>query len=149
MATNEDGLVRLWRWDKDTLIFYDVESPIVFSCKFKASDRIRCSSFNSTGTNFSVAGDDGFVYVFSTVKSDNEDHVQTIQQQDSSGQPISSSAERPRVGRGRPRVPSALFPDKTGAFEDQPVIPIAHLEGHFGSVTDLAYSHDGKKILSG
>ncbi|KAG2224593.1 hypothetical protein INT45_003733 [Circinella minor] len=150
MATNEDGLVRLWRWDKDTLVFYDVESPIVFSCKFKASDRLRCSSFNSTGTNFSVAGDDGFVYVFSTVKSDNEDHVQTIQQQDSSGQPISSSSiERPRVGRGRPRVPSALFPDKTGAFEDQPVIPIAHLEGHFGSVTDLAYSHDGKKILSG
>ncbi|KAI9261484.1 hypothetical protein BDA99DRAFT_511475 [Phascolomyces articulosus] len=147
MATNEDGLVRLWRWDKETLAFYDVESPIVFSCKFKASDRLRCSSFNYTGTHFCVAGDDGFVYVFSTIQSDNEGHVRTIQEGTSSQQPLSES--RPRVGRGRPRVPSALFPDKTGAFEDQPVIPIAHLEGHFGSVTDLAYSHDGKKILSG
>ncbi|KAI9490135.1 hypothetical protein BDB00DRAFT_839128 [Zychaea mexicana] len=153
MATNEDGLVRLWRWDKDTLIFYDVDSPITFSCKFKASDRLRCSSFDATGTHFTVAGDDGFVYVFSTVKGDSDGNhvVQTIQQDGSGIQPVSSeSGQRPRVvGRGRPRVPSALFPDKTGAFEDQPVIPIAHLEGHFGSVTDLAYSHDGKKILSG
>lgn len=28
-------------------------------------------------------------------------------------------------------------------------ILIAQLEGHMGSVMDLAYSHDGKKILSG
>ncbi|KAI8146431.1 hypothetical protein BJV82DRAFT_386668 [Fennellomyces sp. T-0311] len=149
MATNEDGLVRLWRWDKDTFAFYDVDSPIVFGCKYKATDRIRCSSFNYTGTKFTVAGDDGFVYVFSTIKSDNEEHVQTIA--DGSSQAVSdaNSSQKPRAGRGRPRVPSVLFPVKTGAFEDQPVMPIAHLEGHFGSVTDLAYSHDGKKILSG
>lgn len=141
MATNEDGFVRLWRWDKDTFVFYDVDSPILYSCKFKATDRIRCSSFNYTGTRFTVAGDDGFVYVFSTVKSENGDDVQLIPE-------YVPQPEKSR-GRGRPPVHQALFPEKTEAFKSQPVIPIAHLEGHVGSVTDLAYSHDGKKILSG
>lgn len=70
MATSEDGSVRLWKWDKDTLQFLDVESPIAFYCKFKGTDRARCSSFNYTGTRFAVGGDDGFVYIFTTVKSD-------------------------------------------------------------------------------
>ncbi|KAI8370578.1 uncharacterized protein BYT42DRAFT_538143 [Radiomyces spectabilis] len=144
MATNEDGLVRLWKWDRDTLQFFDADSPITFSCKFRARDRLRCSSFNYTGTKFAVAGDDGFVYVFSTIKMDTEDgHVITD---------ANSSQDRDaraRVGRGRRRVASALFPDKSGQVQAQPVIPIGNLEGHMGSVTDLAYSHDGHRILSG
>ncbi|KAG0179532.1 Bromodomain and WD repeat-containing protein 3 [Apophysomyces sp. BC1021] len=143
LATNEDGLVRLWRWDKETLQFFDQESPITFSCKFRAKDRLRCSSFNYTGTNFTVAGDDGFVYVFSTVKADVDETnpTQTVSNQEEDS--------RPRAGRGRRRVASALFPDKSGQIQAQPVVPIAVLEGHMGSVTDLSYSHDGRRILSG
>ncbi|KAF7728449.1 Bromodomain and WD repeat-containing protein 3 [Apophysomyces ossiformis] len=143
LATNEDGLVRLWKWDKETLQFFDQESPITFSCKFRARDRLRCSSFNYTGTNFAVAGDDGFVYVFSTVKAD-VDEVNSTQNANSQEEDA-----RPRGGRGRRRVASALFPDKSGHLQAQPVVPIAVLEGHMGSVTDLSYSHDGRRILSG
>jgi WD40 repeat protein len=145
MATNEDGLVRLWRWDRETLEFFDIDSPITFSCKFRARDRLRCSSFNYTGTQFAVAGDDGFVYVFSAVPvqaihegitTNSHDHSNNLQHQS-------------QGGRGRRRVPSVLFPDKSGQTQAQPVVPIGILEGHMGSVTDLAYSHDGQRILSG
>lgn len=142
MATNEDGIVRLWRWDRDSLLFFDIDSPITFSCKFRAKDRLRCSSFNYTGTKFTVAGDDGFVYVFSTIP------VKTAYEGIISQQHHTDD-NRPSGGRGRRRIASALFPDKSGQVQAQSVVPIGTLEGHMGSVTDLAYSHDGQRILSG
>ncbi|KAI9474271.1 MAG: hypothetical protein EXX96DRAFT_529467 [Benjaminiella poitrasii] len=144
MATNEDGFVRLWRWDRETLQFFDIDSPITFSCRFRARDRLRCSSFNYTGTKFSVAGDDGFIYVFSTLQ------IQTTHEGSSSlhGHIDYSSQERPAV-RGRKRFANALFPDKNNPVQTQGVVPIGTLEGHMGSVTDLAFSHDGQRILSG
>lgn len=177
MATSEDGSVRLWKWDKDTLQFLDVESPIAFYCKFKGTDRARCSSFNYTGTRFAVGGDDGFVYIFTTVKSDagkeqklyvvmayiHYSHIYTAGQSQlpaaaaatttTSSQTSMSTSQDPndpqRGGRGRRRIASALFPVKNAIVEEQAVVPIAHLEGHRGSVTDLAYNHQGDRILSG
>lgn len=35
------------------------------------------------------------------------------------------------------------------ALESSNVLPVANLEGHHGSITDIAYSHDGDRILSG
>ncbi|KAI8367712.1 hypothetical protein BD560DRAFT_447562 [Blakeslea trispora] len=140
MATNEDGFVRLWRWDRDTLQFFDLDTPITFSCRFRARDRLRCSSFNYTGTKFAVAGDDGFVYVFSTLP------VQTTLDSTTTHEETNKTAA---TGRGRRRFANALFPDKNGLSQDQPVVTIGTLEGHRGSVTDLAYSHDGQRILSG
>lgn len=141
MATNEDGLVRLWKWNRDTLQFMDPESPITFACKFRARDKLRCSSFNYTGTKFTVAGDDGFVYVFSTIKNGPSEHGRSTRS-------TNKSSTMPE-GRKRRRVPSALFPDKNAQDQLQPIEPIAILEGHMGSVTDLAFSHDGQRILSG
>lgn len=223
LATNEDGQVRLWKWDKENLEFSDIANPIAYSCKFKGSDRLRCSSWNSTGTRFAVAGDDGFVYVFSIKAppeplcirpSTNEteesqegsenpdtvspgpcteeqdgtiDNVKEADVTDAKGtesatprnavtsgsatiQPTQASTsisdrasneatqapaatsnpveQKPRGG-GRRRVPNALFPNRNAQIPEQPVIPIAHLEGHLGSITDVAYNHRGDKILSG
>jgi WD40 repeat protein len=141
MATNEDGLVRLWKWNRDTLQFMDPESPITFACKFRARDKLRCSSFNYTGTKFTVAGDDGFVYVFSTIKNGPSEHGRATRS--------TNKSSTMQEGRKRRRVPSALFPDKNAQDQLQPIEPIAILEGHMGSVTDLAFSHDGQRILSG
>lgn len=145
MATNEDGFVRLWRWDRDTLQFFDIDSPVTFSCRFRAKDRLRCSSFNYTGTKFTVAGDDGFVYVFSTVQVQTAHEGVTSQ---GSGYADLSSQDRP-APKGRKKFANALFPDKNSQLQPQAVISIGTLEGHMGSVTDLAYSHDGQRILSG
>lgn len=145
MATNEDGFVRLWKWDRETLQFFDIDSPITFSCRFRAKDRLRCSSFNYTGTKFTVAGDDGFVYVFSTIPVKTTHEGVTSQ---GSSHTDYSSQERP-TGRGRKRFANALFPDKNNPLNNQSVVPIGTLEGHMGSVTDLEYSHDGQRILSG
>ncbi|KAI8097330.1 uncharacterized protein BX664DRAFT_312183 [Halteromyces radiatus] len=139
MATNEDGYVRLWKWNRDTFQFMNPESPITYSCKFRARDKLRCSSFNYTGTKFTVAGDDGFVYVFSTIKNNPID----------TGRSSTRTSNQDGQSRRRRRVASALFPDKSGQDQPQPIEPIAILEGHMGSVTDLAFSHDGQRILSG
>ncbi|CAO3598689.1 unnamed protein product [Absidia cylindrospora] len=142
LATNEDGIVRLWKWNRSTLQFADPESPIAFACKFRARDKLRCSSFNYTGTKFAVAGDDGFVYVFSTIKNGPTDYGRFTKS-------TNKSSATDGQARKRRRVPSALFPDKNGQDLPRPIEPIAILEGHMGSVTDLAFSHDGQRILSG
>ncbi|KAI8059122.1 hypothetical protein BC940DRAFT_372111 [Gongronella butleri] len=139
MATNEDGLVRLWRWNRDTLGFPTPQSPIAYSCKFKGRDKLRCSSFNSCGSYFTVAGDDGFVYVFST--------VQHLAKRTSAT--LSARHENKEMQRRRRRAPNALFPDKSGNDEPLPIAPVAILEGHRGRITDLAYSNNGEHILSG
>ncbi|KAI8984186.1 hypothetical protein BDF20DRAFT_858443 [Mycotypha africana] len=151
MATNEDGFVRLWRWNRDTLQFYDIANPITFSCRFRAKDRLRCSSFNYTGTKFTVAGDDGFVYVFSTIpiQTTHEGSTTTSSSGNNSHTAGDYGSSQERPGRGRRRFANALFPDKHTNWQSQAIIPIGTLEGHMGSVTDLAYSHDGQRILSG
>ncbi|CAO3612225.1 unnamed protein product [Cunninghamella blakesleeana] len=142
MATNEDGIVRLWKWNRDTLQFSDRESPIAYSCKFKGADKLKCSSFNYTGSKFTVAGDDGFVYVFSTIKNTTNDTGKSSKNE--------SKASK-KDGRGKRKVASALYPDLNTDLLPQlaPVSPIAILEGHMGSITDLTFSHDGQRILSG
>lgn len=151
MATNEDGFVRLWRWNRDTLEFFDIDSPITFSCRFRAKDRLRCSSFNYTGTKFTVAGDDGFVYVFSTIQVQTTHEGTSTSQQGghNSGHSDLSKQDKPTMARGRKKFANALFPDKNSQLQPQAVVSIGTLEGHMGSVTDLAYSHDGQRILSG
>ncbi|KAH8547630.1 hypothetical protein BGW37DRAFT_432323, partial [Umbelopsis sp. PMI_123] len=109
MATSEDGMVRLWRWDRQTLQFFDPHAPITFPCRFRLKDQVRCASFNRSGTQFAVSGDDG-------------------------------------IKKGRP---SLMQNFDMSALESSNVVPVANLEGHHGGITDIAYSHDGKKILSG
>lgn len=150
MATSEDGMVRLWKWDRQTLQFFDPNSPITFPCRFRLKDQVRCASFNRTGTHFAVAGDDGFVHVFSTLKGQGrltEYAMSNSQNMESgSGSELDSSAMRRPKKKGRP---SLMQNFDMSALESSNVMPIANLEGHHGSITDIAYSHDGKRILSG
>ncbi|GAB5586721.1 hypothetical protein Unana1_01621 [Umbelopsis nana] len=150
MATSEDGMVRLWKWDRQTLQFFDPNSPITFPCRFRLKDQVRCASFNRSGTHFAVAGDDGFVHVFSTLKGQGrltEYAMSNSQNMESgSGSELDSNAMRRPKKKGRP---SLMQNFDMSALESSNVMPIANLEGHHGSITDIAYSHDGKRILSG
>ncbi|OZJ02682.1 hypothetical protein BZG36_04052 [Bifiguratus adelaidae] len=138
LATAEDGNARIWKWDRDTLKFET--DPVVLACRVKAKDELHCGSFNATGTQFAVAGDDGFVRVFSTVA--------TPEMILSAQNIMIESASSPRP-RGRP--PKAHIQEPPGP-QFQPgngPILIGQLEGHKGDVNDLAYSHSGNRILSG
>jgi WD40 repeat protein len=147
MATSEDGMVRLWRWDRQTLQFFEPNSPITFPCRFRLKDQVRCASFNRTGTHFAVAGDDGFVHVFSTLKGQKYSLNSGSQAVESgSGSELDSNALRRPKKKGRPSLMQNF--DIT-ALESSNVLPVANLEGHHGSITDIAYSHDGDRILSG
>ncbi|KAG2177959.1 hypothetical protein INT43_003206 [Umbelopsis isabellina] len=151
MATSEDGMVRLWKWDRKTLQFFNPNSPITFPCRFRLKDQVRCASFNRSGTQFAVAGDDGIVHVFSTLKG----HTRTTDyslnsnsqaMESGSGSELDGNALRRPKKKGRPSLMQNM--DLT-ALESSNILPVANLEGHHGSITDIAYSHDGKKVLSG
>lgn len=147
MATSEDGMVRLWKWDRQTLQFFEPNSPITFPCRFRLKDQVRCASFNRTGTHFAVAGDDGFVHVFSTLKGQTYSMNSGSQAVESgSGSELDSNALRRPKKKGRP---SLMQNFDISALESSNVLPVANLEGHHGSITDIAYSHDGDRILSG
>lgn len=140
-------MVRLWRWDRQTLQFFEPNSPITFPCRFRLKDQVRCASFNRTGTHFAVAGDDGFVHVFSTLKGQTYSLNSGSQAVESgSGSELDSNALRRPKKKGRPSLMQNF--DIT-ALESSNVLPVANLEGHHGSITDIAYSHDGDRILSG
>ncbi|KAI9320746.1 hypothetical protein BX666DRAFT_2017807 [Dichotomocladium elegans] len=111
MSTNEDGVVRLWKWNNETLEFSNIDSPIAYM-KPNSTEQMSSSQLSAL--------------------------------------PSRDPAEQPQAAtQKRKRIQSALFPLKSGIIEQQDVVPIAHLEGHNGSVTDLAYSHMGDRILSG
>ncbi|RUS29919.1 hypothetical protein BC938DRAFT_480071 [Jimgerdemannia flammicorona] len=152
LTTSEDGLTRLWKWDRQTLKFEP--NPIIFDCRFKARDQTRCSSFNHSGTRFAVSGNDGFIRVFSTVEGVKFDTSRLMLDaaarlsKDNAGS--GSEADVRKGGRRTHRrlLELALTSDSARGDVHGPML-IAQLEGHMGCVTDVAYSHDGKKILSG
>lgn len=149
MATNEDGLLRIWKWDNETLEFTNAKDPMLFNCKFRRTDRLRCLSVNYTGTQFAVAGDAGLIHVFSTIKPgarETQNDADVLQVEGSSAAVDSSQTVEKKKRR---RAINALFPSQNDLAQNVPVMVIAHLEGHMGSVTDVVYSHDGKRILSG
>lgn len=151
MATSEDGMVRLWKWDRQTLQFFDPHAPLTFPCRFRLKDQVRCASFNRSGTQFAVAGDDGIVHVFSTLKGQTRIAEYSMNgasqaMESGSGSELDGNAMRRPKKKGRP---SLMQNFDMSALESSNVIPMANLEGHHGGITDISYSHDGKKILSG
>lgn len=149
MATNQDGYTRLWRWDRATLAFDT--NPIVLDCNFKRRYSVNCSSFNHSGTQFAVSGDDELLRVFSTVKGLKFDllsmTLDRLEKKSKRGTGSGSEVEGKGKRRGKEKQAEASPADQNGDAVVAQTIAI--LEGHTGPVNCLAYSHDGKKILSG
>ncbi|KAK9727984.1 hypothetical protein K7432_001390, partial [Basidiobolus ranarum] len=125
LATSDDGTSRIWKWDceKNTFDPY----PYIIDCKTLARDEARCCSFNKTGTQFAVAGTDGFVRVISTI------HPCENELSD-----VSPEERKNLISSIQSRFPIFAEPRLT-----------AQLDGHQGCVTTLIYSHSGKQLLSG
>lgn len=149
LASNEDGLLRIWKWDSETLEFSKAKDPIIFNCKFRTTDSLLCLDSNYTGTQFAVAGDAGMVHVLTTVKpgaSEAQKDTDSLRIEGSSAELESNQTAEEKKRR---RAINALFPSQNDLAQDVSVMVIVHLEGYMGSVTDVIYSHNGKRILSG
>ncbi|KAJ1970997.1 hypothetical protein H4R35_005531, partial [Dimargaris xerosporica] len=165
MATGDDGLARLWQWSRKHNSFS--RDPIVLDCKSSPRDSIRCSTFNHTGSHFAVSGTDGVVRVFSTIAHLSPDSINIPERKEfydertRDGQyclrhrsPLTSPVPGSLPTNGHTvqtadHVPLLYVPDdslgRRAAVEPKLV---AKLEGHFGAVTALLYSHDGRRIMS-
>lgn len=144
IATSLDGYTWVWKYDRDTKKFH--APPTMLDCKTFNDSKLRCSTWNSTGSQFAVAGTDLFIRVFSTIQ----------------GGPEAIKAGKRRKSYDKYKLgPEAGSADGSGSSSNQttssnaaqqnwgdPVL-IAQLDGHAGVVTSLSYSRHGNRLLSG
>ncbi|KAI1320261.1 Bromodomain and WD repeat-containing protein 3 [Mortierella claussenii] len=150
IATSLDGYTWVWKYDRDTKKFHT--PPTMLDCKTFNDSKLKCSTWNLTGSQFAVAGTDLFIRVFSTIqggpeaiksgkrrKSYDKSKTGGAETGATDGTPGSSSA-----GSGTPSSSNGPAQQSWG----DPVL-IAQLDGHAGVVTSLSYSRYGNRLLSG
>ncbi|KAF9111683.1 Bromodomain and WD repeat-containing protein 3 [Mortierella sp. AM989] len=147
IATSIDGYTWVWKYDRDTKKFQT--PPTMLDCKTFNDSKLKCSTWNLTGSQFAVAGTDLFIRVFSTIQEGPE-AIKSGKRR--------KSYEKSKIGQeGTADGPSCSSNSAGGSssssnFSKQnwgnPVL-IAQLDGHSGVVTSLSYSRHGNRLLSG
>jgi len=135
IATSLDGYTWVWKYDRDTKKFQT--PPTMLNCKTFNDSKLRCSSWNSTGSQFAVAGTDLFIRVFSTIQGGPE--------------AIKAGKRRKSYDKYKAGSEAEGSNQSTSAAQQNwgnPVL-IAELDGHAGVVTSLSYSRRGNRLLSG
>ncbi|KAF9433592.1 Bromodomain and WD repeat-containing protein 3, partial [Entomortierella beljakovae] len=140
IATSLDGYTWIWKYDRDTNKFQT--PPTMLDCKTFNDSKLKCSTWNSTGSQFAVAGTDLFIRVFSTIQGGPEaiKSGKRRKSHDKSKVAMESGAE----GSTSSVLASGVSKQNWG----DPVL-IAQLDGHSGVVTSLSYSRRGNRLLSG
>ncbi|KAJ2906305.1 hypothetical protein GGI21_004062, partial [Coemansia aciculifera] len=64
-TTCDDGLCRVYRWDRDRLAFDT--TPVVVDGRPEARDSVSSFAFNHTGSRFAIATVAGYISVYSTI----------------------------------------------------------------------------------
>ncbi|KAF9361877.1 Bromodomain and WD repeat-containing protein 3 [Mortierella sp. AD094] len=141
IATSIDGYTWVWRYDRDTKKFHT--PPTMLDCKTFNDSKLKCSTWNLTGSQFAVAGTDLFIRVFSTIQGGPE-AIKSGKRR--------KSYDKSKVGQEGTADGSSSNANATGGssssssssnFSKQnwgdPVL-IAQLDGHSGVVTSLSYS---------
>ncbi|KAG0054190.1 Bromodomain and WD repeat-containing protein 3 [Gryganskiella cystojenkinii] len=149
IATSLDGYTWVWKFDKDTKKFHS--PPVRLDCKTFNDSKLKCSTWNRTGSQFAVAGTDLFIRVFSTIQGGPE-AIKAGKRRKSYDRARIAGLEGPHQ-EGSSSSSSATTnppPKSTPATQDwgEPVL-IAQLDGHVGVVTSLGYSRHGNRLLSG
>ncbi|KAF9919071.1 Bromodomain and WD repeat-containing protein 3 [Lobosporangium transversale] len=150
IATSVDGYTWVWKYDRDTKKFQT--PPTMLDCKTFGDSKLKCSTWNFTGSQFAVAGKDLFIRVFSTIQGGPE-AIKSGKRRKSYDK---SKALGSEAGVGESSI-GANTSNGTSASSSanlaqqhwgNPVL-IAQLEGHAGVVTSLSYSRRGNRLLSG
>ncbi|KAG0302198.1 Bromodomain and WD repeat-containing protein 3 [Dissophora globulifera] len=151
IATSIDGYTWVWKYDRDTKKFRS--PPTMLDCKTFNDSKLKCSTWNWTGSQFAVAGTDLFIRVFSTIQGGPE-AIKSGKRRKSydkskagaeTGAPEGSTAGPNTTAAGSSSTSS---PNSAQQNWGDPIL-IAQLDGHAGVVTSLSYSRHGNRLLSG
>ncbi|KAF9904975.1 Bromodomain and WD repeat-containing protein 3 [Linnemannia zychae] len=148
IATSLDGYTWVWKYDRDTKKF--TTPPTRIDCKTFNDSKLKCATWNCTGSQFAVAGTDLFIRVFSTIQKGPEAIKAGKRRKSYDKSKVETSAS---IGEGSGSIANGTTAGATSsstANQDwgDPVL-IAQLDGHDGVVTSLSYSRRGNRILSG
>ncbi|KAF9428952.1 Bromodomain and WD repeat-containing protein 3 [Podila epigama] len=150
IATSLDGHTWVWRYDRLTKKFQ--AKPTMLDCKTVGfgSSELKCATWNSTGSQFAVAGLDLFIRVFSTIHGcqDVNKVRKRRKSQDSKNKISGTDSVLTNMADGSTSAAQTADPSQKTQDWGDPVL-IAQLEGHRGVVTSLSYSRSGNRLLSG
>ncbi|KAF9977388.1 Bromodomain and WD repeat-containing protein 3 [Actinomortierella ambigua] len=152
MATTIDGFSWVWKYDRISKKFQS--KPLMIDCKTFSDSKLECATWNTTGSQFAVAGWDLFIRVFSTIQG-GPDAIKAGKRRKSYDKSktadtlnINGSSSSPAQAVPGSSSPNAASNNVNDMEWGAPIL-IAQLEGHVGVVTSLCYSHSGDRILSG
>ncbi|KAF8937340.1 Bromodomain and WD repeat-containing protein 3 [Dissophora ornata] len=149
IATSLDGYTWVWKYDRDTKRF--LTPPTMLDCKTFNDSKLKCSTWNLTGSQFAVAGTDLFIRVFSTIQGGPEAIKSGKRRKSydkSKAGPEASAAADGSGTNSNSATGSSSSPNPAQQNWGDPVL-IAQLDGHAGVVTSLSYSRHGNRLLSG
>ena len=125
-SIGEDGVCRLYRWDRNSLTFN--KAPFLIDGKQGGRDNITCFTFNATGSCFAFSTKEGFVCIYSTF-------------QPPVGWDKNLQLSLSHLSRNDEGSPNNI---KWGA----PKL-ICQFTAHNASISTLSYNHDGTELLTG
>ena len=148
IATSLDGYTWVWKYDRDTKKF--TTPPTRLDCKTFNDSKLKCATWNCTGSQFAVAGTDLFIRVFSTIQKGPEAIKAGKRRKSYDKSKVEPSASTGEGSGAATNGTAAGTHSLSAAHQDwgDPVL-IAQLDGHDGVVTSLSYSRRGNRILSG
>ncbi|KAF9930405.1 Bromodomain and WD repeat-containing protein 3 [Linnemannia zychae] len=149
IATSLDGYTWVWKYDRDTKKF--TTPPTRLDCRTFNDSKLKCATWNCTGSQFAVAGTDLFIRVFSTIQKGPEAIKAGKRRKSYEKSKVESSATTGESSSATVNGSAAgTSLSNIAAHRDwgDPVL-IAQLDGHDGVVTSLSYSRRGNRILSG
>ncbi|KAG0066354.1 Bromodomain and WD repeat-containing protein 3 [Linnemannia elongata] len=148
IATSLDGYTWVWKYDRDTKKF--TTPPTRLDCKTFNDSKLKCATWNCTGSQFAVAGTDLFIRVFSTIQKGPEAIKAGKRRKSYDKSKVEAAASTGEGSGAATNGTTAGTHSSSAAHQDwgDPVL-IAQLDGHDGVVTSLSYSRRGNRILSG
>ncbi|KAF9581332.1 Bromodomain and WD repeat-containing protein 1, partial [Lunasporangiospora selenospora] len=153
IATSLDGYTWVWKYDRDIKKFQ--AKPTMLNCKTFNDSKLKCSTWNYTGSQFAVAGTDLFIRVFSTIQGGPE-AIKAGKRRKSYDKSKTNAQENKQVdgacaSSGANAAIASASASSTFLIRNDwgDPVPVAHLDGHLGVVTSLSYSRFGNRLLSG
>ncbi|PVV02845.1 hypothetical protein BB560_002691 [Smittium megazygosporum] len=148
VASNEDGFLFLYKWDKEKMTYS--KNPLLVDAKKLSNETISSVTFNSSGTRLAFATSYGTIFIVSFVAGASKHKVSQIK--DISDLYLLDSLEEilqnTNLDESDAKQLKESDTQKTIDVWGTPKI-LHKFSTHAESISTLIYSHDGSKLLFG